>query len=83
MQLQPQFTDYFRKPNWQLQRKILVLASCGCTVVSDGSKILTLFQNGTREGVNLNPDLRQQTRNAWLDLMLRCQLMRSTYLPNI
>lgn len=89
MQLQPEFTDYFKtlisafeaenpgsKVNW-----------VDVPWSAMQSKILTAVSAKTApDVVNLNPDFASQlaTRNAWLDLDAKVPTnVRSVYLPNI
>jgi len=69
MQLQPQFTDYFKNLIATLKQKTDVKGG-GCTLVSDGKQNLNCFrENGTgRREPEPNFASRLATRNAWLDL---------------
>lgn len=89
MQLQPQFTDYFKSliSSFEVENPSIKVAWVDVPWSAMESKILTAVSAKTApDVVNLNPDFASQlaTRNAWLDLDTNVPAdVRSTYLPNI
>lgn len=89
MQLQPQFTDYFKNliSTFEVDNPGIKVSWVDVPWSAMESKILTAVSAKTApDVVNLNPDFASQlaTRNAWLDLDTRVPAdVRSTYLPNI
>lgn len=89
MQLQPQFTDYFKNliSSFEAQNPSIKVTWVDVPWSAMESKILTAVSAKTApDVVNLNPDFASQlaTRNAWLDLDINVPAdVRSTYLPNI
>ena len=89
MQLQPQFTDYFKNliATFEAQNPGVKVRWVDVPWSAMESKILTSVSAKTApDVVNLNPDFASQlaTRNAWLDLDDKVSSeVRSTYLPNI
>ncbi|MBW4638784.1 MAG: sugar ABC transporter substrate-binding protein [Gloeocapsa sp. UFS-A4-WI-NPMV-4B04] len=89
MQLQPQFTDYFKNliSSFEAENPRIKVTWVDVPWSAMESKILTAVSAKTApDVVNLNPDFASQlaTRNAWLDLDANVPAdARSTYLPNI
>ncbi|MBD2593353.1 sugar ABC transporter substrate-binding protein [Nostoc spongiaeforme FACHB-130] len=89
MQLQPQFTDYFKTliSDFESQNPGVKVNWVDVPWAAMENKILTAVSAKTPpDVVNLNPDFASQLagRNAWLDLDTAIpQDVRSTYLPNI
>ena len=89
MQLQPQFTDYFKNliSSFEAENPSIKVTWVDVPWSAMESKILTAVSAKTApDVVNLNPDFASQlaTRNAWLDLDANVPAdVRSTYLPNI
>ncbi|BAY18267.1 ABC transporter, periplasmic sugar-binding protein [Anabaenopsis circularis NIES-21] len=89
MQLQPQFTDYFKTliSNFESQNPGVKINWVDVPWSAMENKILTAVSAKTPpDVVNLNPDFASQLagRNAWLDLDTTIpQDVRSAYLPNI
>jgi putative chitobiose transport system substrate-binding protein len=89
MQLQPQFTDYFKKliSNFESQNPGIKINWVDVPWAAMENKILTAVSAKTPpDVVNLNPDFASQLagRKAWLDLDKAVpQEARSAYLPNI
>jgi len=89
MQLQPQFTDYFKNliGSFEAENPSVKVTWVDVPWSAMESKILTAVSAKTApDVVNLNPDFASQlaTRNAWLDLDANVPAdVRSTYLPNI
>lgn len=89
MQLQPQFTDFFKKliSTFETENPGIKINWVDVPWAAMESKILTSVSAATApDVVNLNPDFASQlaTRNAWLDLDAKVNAdVRSTYLPNI
>ena len=89
MQLQPQFTDYFKSliTNFESQNKGIKVNWVDIPWAAMENKILTAVSAKTPpDVVNLNPDFASQLagRNAWLDLDTKVPNdVRSLYLPNI
>lgn len=89
MQLQPQFTDYFKNliSSFEAENPTIKVTWVDVPWSAMESKILTAVSAKTApDVVNLNPDFASQlaTRNAWLDLDANVPAdVRSTYLPNI
>jgi len=89
MQLQPEFTDYFKNliGTFESQNPDTKVKWVDVPWSAMQSKILTSVSAKTApDVVNLNPDFasRLAGRNAWLDLDTKVpDAVRSTYLPNI
>jgi len=89
MQLQPQFTDYFKNliSTFEAENPGIKVSWVDIPWSAMESKILTAVSAKTApDVVNLNPDFASQlaTRNAWLDVDAKVPAdVRSTYLPNI
>jgi putative chitobiose transport system substrate-binding protein len=89
MQLQPQFTDYFKNliSNFESQNPGIKVNWVDVPWAAMENKILTAVSGKTPpDVVNLNPDFASQLagKNAWLDLDPKVpQEVRSSYLPNI
>lgn len=89
MQLQPEFTDYFKEliGNFELENPGIKIKWVDVPWSAMQSKILTAVSAKTApDVVNLNPDFASQLagRNAWLTLDAKVpDEVRSTYLPNI
>jgi putative chitobiose transport system substrate-binding protein len=89
MQLQPQFTDYFKKliANFESQNQGIKINWIDVPWAAMENKILTAVSAKTPpDVVNLNPGFASQLagRNAWLDLDAKVSKdVRSSYLPNI
>lgn len=89
MQLQPQFTDYFKNliATFEAENPGVNVSWVDIPWSAMESKILTAVSAKTApDVVNLNPDFASQlaTRSAWLDLDTKVpDDVRSTYLPNI
>lgn len=89
MQLQPQFTDYFKGAiaNFETNNPGLKVRWVDVPWSAMESKILTAVSAKTApDVVNLNPDFASQlaARNAWLDLDSKVSIQqRQMYLPNI
>lgn len=89
MQLQPEFTDYFKNliGSFEAENPGVKVNWVDVPWSAMESKILTAVSAKTApDVVNLNPDFASQlaTRNAWLDLNPKVPAsVRSTYLPNI
>lgn len=89
MQLQPQFTDYFKSliASFETQNPGIKVTWVDVPWTSMENKILTAVSAKTPpDVVNLNPDFASQLagRNAWLDLDTKVPSeARSSYLPNI
>lgn len=89
MQLQPQFTDYFKSliTSFESKNPGIKVSWVDVPWTAMQSKILTAVSGKTPpDVVNLNPDFASQLagRNAWLDLDAKVpQDVRSSYLPNI
>ncbi|MBW4627765.1 MAG: extracellular solute-binding protein [Brasilonema octagenarum HA4186-MV1] len=89
MQLQPQFTDYFKSliTSFESKNPGIKVSWVDVPWTAMQSKILTAVSGKTPpDVVNLNPDFASQLagRNAWLDLDAKVpKQVRSSYLPNI
>ncbi|MBX9254211.1 sugar ABC transporter substrate-binding protein [Desmonostoc muscorum CCALA 125] len=89
MQLQPQFTDYFKNliANFETQNSGIKVNWVDVPWAAMENKILTAVSGKTPpDVVNLNPGFASQLagRNAWLDLDTKVPNdVRSSYLPNI
>ncbi|MBW4426285.1 MAG: sugar ABC transporter substrate-binding protein [Nostoc desertorum CM1-VF14] len=89
MQLQPQFTDYFKSliANFESQNPGIKVNWVDVPWAAMENKILTAVSAKTPpDVVNLNPGFASQLagRNAWLDLDTKVPNdLRSSYLPNI
>ncbi|MCC5628668.1 sugar ABC transporter substrate-binding protein [Nostoc sphaeroides CHAB 2801] len=89
MQLQPQFTDYFKSliANFESQNSGIKINWVDVPWAAMENKILTAVSAKTPpDVVNLNPGFASQLagRNAWLDLDAKVPNdVRSSYLPNI
>jgi putative chitobiose transport system substrate-binding protein len=89
MQLQPQFTDYFKSliANFESQNSGIKVNWVDVPWAAMENKILTAVSAKTPpDVVNLNPGFASQLagRNAWLDLDTKVPNdVRSSYLPNI
>ncbi|MFN6534847.1 MAG: ABC transporter substrate-binding protein [Nostoc sp. EkiNYC01] len=89
MQLQPQFTDYFKNliGNFETQNPGIKINWVDVPWAAMENKILTAVSGKTPpDVVNLNPGFASQLagRNAWLDLDTKVPNdVRSSYLPNI
>ncbi len=89
MQLQPQFTDYFKNliANFESQNSGIKINWVDVPWAAMENKILTAVSAKTPpDVVNLNPSFASQLagRNAWLDLDAKVPKdVRSSYLPNI
>ncbi|KYC39432.1 ABC transporter substrate-binding protein [Scytonema hofmannii PCC 7110] len=89
MQLQPQFTDYFKSliASFETQNTSIKVTWVDIPWTAMENKILTAVSAKTPpDVVNLNPDFASQLagRNAWLDLDAKIpDAVRSSYLPNI
>ncbi|MUH00659.1 extracellular solute-binding protein [Scytonema sp. UIC 10036] len=89
MQLQPQFTDYFKSliASFESQNPGIKVTWIDVPWTAMENKILTAVSAKTPpDVVNLNPDFASQLagRNAWLDLDAKVSdTIRSSYLPNI
>ncbi|MEH2058841.1 MAG: sugar ABC transporter substrate-binding protein [Nostoc sp.] len=89
MQLQPQFTDYFKSliANFESQNPGIKINWIDVPWAAMENKILTAVSAKTPpDVVNLNPGFASQLagRNAWLDLDAKVPNdVRSSYLPNI
>ncbi|MEA5602629.1 sugar ABC transporter substrate-binding protein [Nostoc sp. UHCC 0252] len=89
MQLQPQFTDYFKNliANFESQNPGIKINWVDVPWAAMENKILTAVSAKTPpDVVNLNPGFASQLagRNAWLDLDAKVSKdVRSSYLPNI
>jgi putative chitobiose transport system substrate-binding protein len=89
MQLQPQFTDYFKNliASFESQNPSIKVKWVDVPWAAMENKILTVVSAKTPpDVVNLNPDFASQLagRNAWLDLDAKVpSAVRSSYLPNI
>ena len=89
MQLQPQFTDYFKNlvRTFETENPGVKVTWVDVPWSAMQSKILTAVSAKTApDVVNLNPDFASALagRNAWLDLDAKVpDNVRSTYLPNI
>jgi putative chitobiose transport system substrate-binding protein len=89
MQLQPQFTDYFKSliANFESQNQGIKVNWVDVPWAAMENKILTAVSGKTPpDVVNLNPGFASQLagRNAWLDLDTKVSNdLRSSYLPNI
>ncbi|MEC4819815.1 MAG: sugar ABC transporter substrate-binding protein [Scytonema sp. PMC 1069.18] len=89
MQLQPQFTDYFKSliASFEAQNPGIKVSWVDVPWTAMENKILTAVSAKTPpDVVNLNPDFASQLagRNAWLDLDAKVpNEVRSSYLPNI
>lgn len=89
MQLQPEFTDYFKNliSTFETENPGIKVNWVDVPWSAMESKILTAVSAKTApDVVNLNPDFASQlaTRNAWLDLDAKVPAdVRSTFLPNI
>lgn len=89
MQLQPEFTDYFKKliSTFETENPGIKVKWVDVPWSAMQSKILTAVSAKTApDVVNLNPDFASQLagRNAWLDLDTKVPTeVRSTYLPKI
>ncbi|MCC5620147.1 ABC transporter substrate-binding protein, partial [Nostoc sp. CHAB 5715] len=89
MQLQPQFTDYFKSliANFESQNPGIKINWVDVPWAAMENKILTAVSAKTPPDiVNLNPGFASQLagRNAWLDLDAKVpNAVRSSYLPNI
>lgn len=89
MQLQPQFTDYFRNliATFESQNPSIKITWVDVPWAAMENKILTAVSAKTPpDVVNLNPDFAAQLagKNAWLDLDAKVsKQVRSSYLPNI
>lgn len=89
MQLQPQFTNYFKSliASFESQNSGIKVTWVDVPWTAMENKILTAVSAKTPpDVVNLNPDFASQLagRNAWLDLDAKVPNdVRSSYLPNI
>ncbi|MEI2578670.1 ABC transporter substrate-binding protein [Scytonema sp. PRP1] len=89
MQLQPQFTNYFKSliASFESQNPGIKVSWVDVPWTAMENKILTAVSAKTPpDVVNLNPDFASQLagRNAWLDLDAKLpNEVRSSYLPNI
>ncbi|BAY74767.1 extracellular solute-binding protein [Nostoc linckia NIES-25] len=89
MQLQPEFTDYFKSliANFESQNQGIKVNWVDVPWAAMENKILTAVSGKTPpDVVNLNPGFASQLagRNAWLDLDTKVSNdVRSSYLPNI
>ncbi len=89
MQLQPEFTDYFKKliTTFETKNPGIKVNWVDVPWSAMRSKILTAVSAKTApDVVNLNPGFASQlaVRNVWLDLDTKVPLdLRSSYLPNI
>lgn len=89
MQLQPQFTDYFKNliANFEAANTGVKVRWVDVPWTAMESKILSAVSAKTApDVVNLNPDFASQlaSRNAWLELDSKVpDQVRSLYLPNI
>ncbi|ARV61456.1 ABC transporter substrate-binding protein [Nostocales cyanobacterium HT-58-2] len=89
MQLQPQFTNYFKSliASFESQNPGIKVTWVDVPWTAMENKILTAVSAKTPpDVVNLNPDFASQLagRNAWLDLDAKVpNEVRSSYLPNI
>lgn len=89
MQLQPQFTDYFKNliSSFEAANTGVKVRWVDVPWSAMESKILTAVSAKTApDVVNLNPDFASQlaSRNAWLDMDSKVPAgVRSQYLPNI
>lgn len=89
MQLQPQFTNYFKSliASFESQNPGIKVSWVDVPWTAMENKILTAVSAKTPpDVVNLNPDFASQLagRNAWLDLDAKLSNeVRSSYLPNI
>ncbi|KAB8317161.1 sugar ABC transporter substrate-binding protein [Tolypothrix campylonemoides VB511288] len=89
MQLQPQFTNYFKSliASFESQNSGIKVTWVDVPWTAMENKILTAVSAKTPpDVVNLNPDFASQLagRNAWLDLDAKLpNEVRSSYLPNI
>ncbi|BAY25828.1 ABC transporter, periplasmic sugar-binding protein [Calothrix sp. NIES-2100] len=89
MQLQPQFTDYFKNliASFESQNQGIKVNWVDIPWAAMENKILTAVSAKTPpDVVNLNPDFASQLagRNAWLDVDTKVSKeVRSSYLPNI
>ena len=89
MQLQPEFTDYFKNliSTFETENPSIKINWVDVPWSAMESKILTAVAAKTApDVVNLNPDFASQlaTRNAWLDLNTKVpKEVLGTYLPNI
>ncbi|KAF3888435.1 MULTISPECIES: ABC transporter substrate-binding protein [Nostocales] len=89
MQLQPQFTDYFKSliATFESQNPGIKVTWVDVPWTAMENKILTAVSAKTPpDVVNLNPDFASQLagRNAWLDLEAKVpSSVRAAYLPNI
>lgn len=89
MQLQPQFTDYFKNliSSFEAENSGLIVRWVDVPWSAMESKILTAVAGKTApDVVNLNPDFASQlaSRNAWLELDSKISpQVRQQYLPNI
>lgn len=89
MQLQPEFTDYFKNliSTFETENPSIKVNWVDVPWSAMESKILTAVAAKTApDVVNLNPDFASQlaTRNAWLDLDAKVpKEVLGTYLPNI
>jgi putative chitobiose transport system substrate-binding protein len=89
MQLQPQFTNYFKNliASFESQNPGIKVTWVDVPWSAMENKILTAVSAKTPpDVVNLNPDFASQLagRNAWLDLDAKVTSdVRSSYLPNI
>lgn len=89
MQLQPEFTDYFKNliSTFEAENSGIKVKWVDVPWSAMPSKILTAVSAKTApDVVNLNPDFASQLagRQAWLDLDAKVPTeVRSTYLPNI
>ena len=89
MQLQPQFTDYFKNliATFESKNPSIKVNWVDVPWAAMENKILTAVSAKTPpDVVNLNPDFASQLagRNAWLDLDAKVPSdVRSSYLPNI
>ena len=89
MQLQPEFTDFFKNliGTFEAENPGIKVRWVDVPWSAMESKILTAVSAKTApDVVNLNPDFASQlaNRNAWLDLDAKVpDVVRSTYLPNI
>jgi putative chitobiose transport system substrate-binding protein len=89
MQLQPQFTNYFKSliASFESQNPGIKVSWVDVPWTAMENKILTAVSAKTPpDVVNLNPDFASQLagRNAWLDLDTKLpNEVRSSYLPNI
>ncbi len=89
MQLQPEFTDYFKNliSTFETENPSIKINWVDVPWSAMESKILTAVAAQTApDVVNLNPDFASQlaTRNAWLNLDAKVpKEVLGTYLPNI